>query len=95
MEIHGAGRPSEPARFKNLRAEIHWSLREVLDVVALPNDRELLSQLMAIKYRVNSAGQYEILPKDEIKKKLGRSPDLAEGVLYSGRYQIDQARASS
>jgi phage terminase large subunit len=83
IEIHGSAKASDPARFKNLRAEIHWSLREVLDVISLPDDRELLSQLMAIKYRVNSAGQIEIIPKDEIKKKLGRSPDRAEGVLYS------------
>ncbi len=38
---------------------------------------------MAIKYKVNSAGQTEIIPKDKIKEKLGRSPDQAEGIIYA------------
>jgi len=83
LEIHGAAKAREPAKFKNLRAEIHWGLRELLSDLDLPMDRELTTQLMAIKYKVNSAGQIEIIPKDKIKEKLGRSPDLAEGVIYS------------
>ncbi|MCK4430110.1 MAG: hypothetical protein KAW19_02305, partial [Candidatus Aminicenantes bacterium] len=83
IEIHGAAKPKEPAKYKNQRAEIHWGMRELLEDLDLPPDRELQTQLMAIKYKINSAGQIEILPKDKIKEKLGRSPDLAEGVIYS------------
>ena len=83
LEIHGGGKAREPAKFKNLRAEIHWGLHELLPDLDLPVDRELTTQLMAIKYKVNSAGQIVILPKEEIKKKLGRSPDQAEGIIYS------------
>lgn len=83
MEIHGAAKAREPAKFKNLRAEIHWGLKELLKDLDLPDDRELTTQLMAIKYKVNSAGQIEIIPKDKIKEKLGRSPDLAEAIIYS------------
>jgi len=89
-EIHGSGKPRRPAKFKNLRAEVHWALREVLDEVALPQDPELRAQLLSIKYRINSAGQVEIEPKDEIKKRLGKgpeehsgSPDRAEAVIYA------------
>lgn len=82
-EIHGAAKPKDPRAFKNLRAEIHWGLRELLGDLDLPNDDELRSQFMAIKYSTNSAGQKFIIPKDEIKKKLGRSPDIAEGVIYA------------
>ncbi len=83
IEIHGAGKAKEPAKYKNQRAEIHWGMRELLPDLDLPPDRELQTQLMAIKHKTNSAGQIEILPKDKIKEKLGRSPDLAEGVIYS------------
>ena len=89
VEIHGAGKPRQPAKFRNLRAEIHWALREVLDSVALPQDPELRTQLLSIKYRINSAGQIEIEPKEEIKKRLGKgrecggSPDRAEAVIYA------------
>lgn len=86
VEIHGAGKAGkarEPVKFMNLRAEIHWGLRVLLGDLDLPDNRELATQLMAIKYDVNSAGQTFIVPKSEIKKKLGRSPDLAEAVIYS------------
>lgn len=83
VEIHGAGKPKDPVHFKNLRAEIHWGLREILSELDIPHDRELMTQLMAIKHKTNSAGQIEIIPKDKIKETLGRSPDLAEGLIYS------------
>ncbi|GAH65922.1 unnamed protein product, partial [marine sediment metagenome] len=82
-EIHGSGKPKDPVHFKNLRAEIHWGLQELLEDLDLPNDREVSSQLMALKYKTNSAGQIVIIPKEEIKEKLGRSPDLAEAIIYA------------
>ena len=83
LEIHGAAKARDKVTYKNQRAEIHWGLREIMGDLDLPVDRELQTQLMAIKYKINSAGQIEIIPKEEIKKKLGRSPDLAEAVIYS------------
>ena len=83
IEIHGAGNAKNVLKFKNVRSEIHWGLRELLDDISLPNDRELLTQLMSIKYDRNSAGQLFIIPKKEIKVKLGRSPDQAESVIYA------------
>lgn len=83
MEIHGSAKPRNPLQFRNYRAEVHWALRELLCIISIPDNPELRSQLMAIKYRRNSAGQIEIVPKEEIKKKLGRSPDQAEGVIYA------------
>lgn len=85
MEIHGAGKADHPAQFKNKRAEIHWALRELLDDISLPNDGKLISQMMSIKYDVLSSGQKMIIPKKEIKKKLGKnaSPDRAEAVIYT------------
>jgi len=83
LEIHGAAKARDAVHFKNQRAEIHWGLREMLGDLDIPDNRELTSQLMAIKYKQNSAGQIEIVPKDKIKGALGRSPDFAEGVIYS------------
>lgn len=83
VEIHGSGKAKEPSEFKNQRAEIHFGLLELVKELDLPPERELLTQLMAIKYKVNSAGQVQIVEKSEIKKKLGRSPDLAEGYIYA------------
>ena len=83
VEIHGSGKAKEPGEFKNQRAEIHFGLLELIKELDLPPERELLTQLMGIKYKINSAGQIQIVAKEEIKKKLGRSPDLAEGYIYA------------
>lgn len=83
VEIHGAASAREKARYKNERAEIHWGMRVLLKDLALPLPREVMSQFFALKYKHNSAGQIEIIPKEEIKKKLGRSPDEAEAVIYA------------
>jgi len=83
IEIHGAGKARDPIHFKNQRAEIHWGLQELLEDLDIPDDRELVTQLMAIKYSQNSAGQIVIEPKEKIKERLGRSPDFAEGVIYA------------
>jgi phage terminase large subunit len=83
IEIHGSGKAKEPAKYKNQRAEIHFGALELLSDLDLPKDREVQTQLMSLKYKVNSAGQIQIVPKDEIKKKLGRSPDVAEAIIYA------------
>ena len=83
LEIHGSAAARDKVRFKNQRAEIHWGMRELLKELALPLPREVMSQFLSIKYKVNSAGQIEIIEKEKIKEKLGRSPDEAEAVIYS------------
>lgn len=83
--IHGGGKPRDPERFKNLKAEIYWGLRErlVAGNISLPDDLELQAQLTSCEYRVNSAGQIEIVSKDEMKKRGLKSPDRAEALIYA------------
>lgn len=74
-------------RMRNLRAEYHWRLREALDPVhgddlALPPDKELLADLCAPRYRVTAAG-VQIEAKDEIKSRIGRSPDVGEAAMLA------------
>jgi hypothetical protein len=82
VEIHGSARARDPVRFENLRAELHWGLKEMLQYLSIPDESDLATQLLAIKYKINSAGRIVIVPKEEIKKKLKFSPDVAEGVIY-------------
>lgn len=73
--------------FANLRAQMYWQLREALDPesgqdVALPPDRELLVDLCAARYTLRS-GKYWIEPKEDLKARIGRSPDKGEAVLHA------------
>lgn len=74
-------------RFVNKRAEAWWRLREALDPdqeggspIALPDDTELRSDLAAPVFEVKSNG-IQIESKDDLRKRLGRSPDKGDAVV--------------
>lgn len=71
----------------NVRAEAYWNLRDALNpdynpTLALPPDKELLGDLCSIKWRVKT-GKIYIESKDEIVKRLGRSPDCSDAVAIA------------
>lgn len=73
--------------FRNLRAFAYWSFRELLDPAngfnpALPPDDELLAELCAPKW-TSPGGVVVIESKDEIKKRLKRSPDKADAIVLA------------
>lgn len=74
-------------RFINLRAEVYWAFREALDPksgreIMLPPDDELEADLCAARWAPQSNG-IKIEAKEEIKKRIGRSPDCADAVVLS------------
>jgi len=71
----------------NLRAEYYWRMREALDPVhgddvALPPGNDIVADLCTAKYAVKTSGVM-IESKEEIKKRLGRSPDKGESILLA------------
>jgi hypothetical protein len=71
--------------FINVRAAAYWKLREMLDPddgddIALPPDSKLLGELCAARFSIQSNG-IKVEPKDDIKKRLGRSPDSGDAVV--------------
>ena len=85
--VNVAEKSSSPERFHNLRAELWWGLRERLDPekepVALPPDDELLAELASIKYKIDAKGAIQIESKEDMKKRLGHSPDRADAVVLA------------
>ncbi len=80
-EFIGGARASRPERFKNLRAEAHWFLRERMEeeMLDLPDDPLLSSQLSKIPYDTDDKIIF-IQPKKQTK---GPSPDRAEAVIMT------------
>ena len=48
-----------------------------------PHDEELFDELVAIRWRATSNGKIQIEPKDDLKNRLGRSPDRADAVVLA------------
>jgi len=74
-------------KMRNLRAEMHWRMRDALDPqsgedLALPNDPEVLADLAAPTYQITSAGVL-IEEKEKIKERIGRSPDVGEAIMLA------------
>jgi phage terminase large subunit len=79
------GKAFDSERFLNRRAETWWVIREMLqrEELALPPDGKLAADLTNIKYSYTSKGQIKLEAKDEVKKRLGRSPDRGDALAIA------------
>ena len=73
--------------FKNLRSQLWWQMREALDPdsntgIALPPDKRLLADLCTPTWRLQD-GKIYVESREDIVKKLGRSPDYASAYLLA------------
>ena len=71
----------------NLRTALWWGMREDLDPannrgVALPPDTKLAADLCAPRWKLQGR-QIRVESRDEIVKRIGRSPDRASAVLLA------------
>jgi len=90
VELQGGARPEETTyddAFKpfNLRSQMYWELRRGFTEGEIGNvvDESLKLELQAIKYEIHADRTMRVIGKDAIKKILGRSPDLADALVYA------------
>ncbi len=74
-------------RFFNLRSQIWWDMREVLDPendtgVEIPPDPELLKELCAPKWSLSGV-TIKVESREEIVERIGRSPDRATALVLA------------
>jgi hypothetical protein len=79
---------SNERRFLNKRAEVWWNVgREnsrlhSWDLTQVTDD--IIAELTAPRYEIlDSGGRVKIEPKDDVKKRIGRSPDGADALLLA------------
>ena len=87
LEINFASKATtekKQERYFNRRTECYWEAGELFanDQVSLNKDNFLKSQLVNIKYKMNSRGLIQAEPKDKIKERMnGKSPDRADAFV--------------
>jgi hypothetical protein len=74
--------------FVNLRSALWWMMREMLDpsqgaTLALPTDDLLTGDLTAPQWTYTSTGKIKVESKDDIRKRINRSTDAADGVALA------------
>jgi hypothetical protein len=74
-------------RLTNLRTALYWTMREALDPetgdnLALPPGPEVVADLCSARYQLRASG-IAVESKDDIKKRIGRSPDVGDGIVLA------------
>ena len=88
--FNASRKPDDAGRFKNLKAEVAWSLRERFlgGNLAIPNHDRLVNELAAWRYSFDSSGRLTIVDPP-------KSPDFADALLIAHWMQIKGAAAPS
>lgn len=71
-------------RFGNIRAQLAFTLRQLIinNQFYLLYDQDLFNELTQIRFQ-NRKGKFYLESKEEMKKRLGRSPDTCDALIYS------------
>ena len=84
IEAPFGARALNDARFVNRRAEMWRAVRDWLTAGGgLPDDTVLKADLSTPRYEFDAAGRLKLESKDEIKARLGRSPDTADALALT------------
>lgn len=84
--------------FNNTRCELWWRMRESFDpdsenpIAIPPSDKRLFAELVAPRYDLTPSGRVRVETQDQIKKKIGRSPDAANSLMYAIFVQQKRSR---
>lgn len=87
----------DPVKFRRRRDEMWWTIAHdmindgTLDLFGL--DDACVAQLLAPRYKLDSAGRINVEPKEETKERLSRSPDDADALLLAFYAATGQGRA--
>jgi len=82
--INFGGRPMDSERFENKRAEMYWDGAEwVRTGGCLPNVPALTEELTTPVYFFDKKQRLCLEPKEDIKARIGRSPDHSDGFVLT------------
>ena len=75
--------PSDP-HFSNKRSEMYHGVRDwVADGGCLPEDDMLKQELSILSCVETNNGRAQLIKKDDIKERIGRSPDRADALALT------------
>lgn len=88
IPVNFANASSDPVKFLNLRAEVWWNVGRENSRLARWDlslvDDDVIAELSAPEYIItNSKGTVKVEPKDDIRKRIGMSPDHADALLLA------------
>lgn len=93
MEINSASSPRDQ-HYENKRAEMWDEGRKWMEAGgAIPNDELLKADITAPIYFINRRGKMQLELKEDIKKRIGRSPDTADALMLTFAVPVAEAHS--
>jgi len=87
-EINFKSHATDEVHFENIRTEMWFKMAKCLELHGgIENDIELIRELSCVSYKYKNTRMI-LEPKDDIRKKLGRSPDKADAYALTFAYDV-------
>lgn len=95
VAVNSSERALDDAKYLNRRAEMYGVLLDWLREAPcqLPDDDALQNDICSVRYKYTSRGQYQLEKKEELKKRLGRSPDRADSLALTFAEPVHESMA--
>lgn len=88
-QVNFGGKPKSD-QYANIRAEMYLTAAKRIKEGFYIDDNAAKEEFTVTQYFLNNSGRSAIIPKEEIKKILGRSPDTADSIVLSMYSPIDE-----
>lgn len=83
-EVSFGGAAAHSAQYVNKRAEMWSQMGEWIETIgALPQENALKNDLCTVCYDYDISGRLRLEPKEKIKERTGKSPDLADALALT------------
>ena len=85
VPVNFGGSPKNKVKYSSVADEMWFEFP--VNEIEIPDDPKLMEELAGRKYVYGKIGRRKVEPKEEFRKRFGRSPDRADALLlcfYSG-----------
>ncbi len=84
--VHNGGSPVNKENFQNIKSQMFYKFSELADQISIICDSEtqtaIKKEFGAIDKIIRNDDKWKITSKEEIKAKIGKSPDYADALAY-------------
>lgn len=88
IEVNASSKSDDEDEYHNMRAQLHFGLAAWLkDGGGIPRNTKLEGEIVAAQYKFDVRGRRQVEPKEDIKSRIGRSPDHSDSAqlaVYDG-----------
>lgn len=87
-------RATDPTAYQNARAEMYDRMRKWIEKqnTVIPDDPDVTTQISATRYKMTATGLLALESKDEVRKRLGTSPDIADALAMTFWQNVESGR---